>query len=250
MEQNIPLPSLDVEAAELTPTISDEPSALSVDTSRDCLHQNTNATPEEPMKWTDKKHSLYLNNLEASFVVNQLHSSTNSLGWHSQQAHDLNVTGKLPTKTCSSHDQFTVLHSGCWKKNFFKRNGSPLNYAADSQVILENSWICRLRSAGKRRIVTSSDIDEQRVPYNDGFHVSEKRNSSSRLATCPEQFYKLCHQDSVDSITEVSDQNFEDEEQENKSSSSFVAKRFKMDAADASCNDKVVPSGKLPTMKL
>ncbi|KAL1170466.1 hypothetical protein V6Z11_A05G215400 [Gossypium hirsutum] len=35
-------------------------------------------------EWTDEKHSLYLNSMEASFI-NQLYDSVNLVGWNSQK---------------------------------------------------------------------------------------------------------------------------------------------------------------------
>ncbi|KAF6144006.1 hypothetical protein GIB67_017614 [Kingdonia uniflora] len=92
---------------------------------------------ESPCKeWTNEKHSLFLNFMEASFVK-QLHS----------------------TKTRVSSGQFKVLQKGCWKKLNFGRADRE-NNADEFPICLDNPWIQRFKSIGKDRDVDFQNLQE------------------------------------------------------------------------------------------
>ncbi|XP_022768767.1 uncharacterized protein LOC111312607 isoform X2 [Durio zibethinus] len=160
-------------------------------------------TESTSTEWTDEKHSLYLKSMEASFV-NQLYDSMNFLGWNSRKK-------KLPGSTSSRHThctasgQFKVLRGGCWKKINFERPGFQLSKTDDSNCFVASPWIQHFRSGSRSRVLASLSL-----------------------------------QDSASS-EEVSDQNFVDEEQGEKTSSECSSKKLKTLATDASCNDQVVP---------
>uniref|UniRef100_A0A5B7ALE7 Cold regulated protein 27 n=1 Tax=Davidia involucrata TaxID=16924 RepID=A0A5B7ALE7_DAVIN len=223
---------------ELTPSNSVS-SALTVENSKDMSHQNVNAIPGQCTTWTDEKHSLYLDSLEASFV-HQLHHSMGLLAWSSDSSR------QLPVNSRSSSDQFTVLRDGCWQKINFERNQPLLDAAADSHVFLDSPWIRHFRCAGKSRTIASADLQQHRTLCTKGAPLRGKRAFSHGLATSLEQLpvCHRCYQDSAGSITEVSDQNFVDEDQEEKLSSLSMAKRLKMAAANASSKDQIVPCEK------
>ncbi|KAK9287310.1 hypothetical protein L1049_015723 [Liquidambar formosana] len=121
LRQNIPSPSPDLESmegcrSELTRANSEDSSASKDNSSKHFSHRNGIATSGQSTDWTDEKHSLYLDSLEASFV-NQLHHSMGFLASHSQEKMwDPNSSRKQPAKTRNSSDEFTVLRGGCWQK--------------------------------------------------------------------------------------------------------------------------------------
>ncbi|KAF8406318.1 hypothetical protein HHK36_008404 [Tetracentron sinense] len=199
--------------------------------------------------WTDEKHSSYLNSMEASFV-NQLYSSMDLLGWQSQKKPlDPNSSRQLHANTCISSGQFKVLRHGCWQKINFERAQPRLEIADESKVILKNPWIRHFRSAGKRQNVTSCDLQEYGSVRGEAIQLRVKKTLSCGLATSSKQLSAchphLCHQDSIGNNTEVSDQNFIDEDHEPEKLSSLCnAKRTETGVADASSKDQVVPYGK------
>lgn len=144
----------------LIPTNSEGSSDLTVDNS---LHQDGSATSElSQSDWTDEKHSLYLDSLEASFV-NQLHYSLGLLASRSI----LNSSGKLP----NSSDQFTVVRDGCWQKLKFDRNRTD----QDSYAILKNPWVCHFRSVGKFHTVASvAEVSGQNFEDEEQGHKAKK----------------------------------------------------------------------------
>ncbi|KAJ9175312.1 hypothetical protein P3X46_013879 [Hevea brasiliensis] len=210
--------------AELTRTTSDS-SALTGDTSRDFSLHN----------------ALYLDSLEASFV-NQLYQSITSRGCLQNILWGPYSSQALPTNSCNSSHQFMVLQDGFWKKSNSKRNKPLLESTADSQFIQKNPWISHFTSARKRCIAACHDR-EHCVPSTG--RVRAGRSSPAFYgSTRPSQLdpaCSLCHHNSVSIAIEVSDQNFVDDEQGEKSSSVAVVKRLKVAEADASSNDQVVP---------
>ncbi|CAA0819627.1 cold regulated gene 27 [Striga hermonthica] len=75
------------------------------------------ANERSPTKWTDEKHSLYLESMEATFV-NQLNKSLNFFGRHS---HKSCQSGSKSSKHRHGNfhapsGQFTVRHDGRWPK--------------------------------------------------------------------------------------------------------------------------------------
>ncbi|KAF2294768.1 hypothetical protein GH714_016605 [Hevea brasiliensis] len=168
----------------------------------------------------------------------------------------------------ASSIQFMVLQDGFWKKSNSKRNKPLLESTADSQFIQKNPWISHFTSAGKRCIAACHDR-EHCVPSTG--RVRAGRSSPAFYgSTRPSQLdpaCSLCHHNSVSiaielfcyamlmtvmetrlliKVTqprfpaEVSDQNFVDDEQGEKSSSVAVVKRLKVAEADASSKDQVI----------
>ncbi|XP_015892912.3 cold-regulated protein 27 isoform X2 [Ziziphus jujuba] len=255
LPEDVPAPtSTDHEATEeggqskLTSANSDA-SAISVDNSKDfSLHCATATMLQgQSTEWTDERHSLYLDSLEASFV-NDLYRSiylggsclqNNFLGTYSSRA--------FPDKTNNS-GQFMAPRDGCWTKINYERNGTILNTAVDCHGMTGSPWIHHFTSSGKRQYVEFPDLDEH-TSDNERIHIRGKltdfngrARSSNHKPVCDK-----CEEDSVGNITEVSDQNFVDEDHGAKSSRKPTAKRPKAVADDTSSNDQVVPSRKFHT---
>ncbi|KAJ4716312.1 Cold regulated protein [Melia azedarach] len=245
--RNMPSPDPEVmDGCRSELTLADsESSGITVESS----HHNGNATP--PAEWTNEKHNAYLDFLEASFVhqLHQLHGSMDLGGWCSHEK----IRGPyslqpLSTNNYSSSGQLMVLRDGNWQKIKFEENQPPSdNAAANSHGMLENPWIHHFTSAGKHPSSTPLDPQKHSLLCDEGFYFKEDMTFSCESAGSSEQHLDchLGHQNSDgSSAEEVSDQNFVDEEQEDRSSSRPLAKRLRTAAIDASTADQVVPFGK------
>ncbi|CAK7329879.1 unnamed protein product [Dovyalis caffra] len=223
---NIPLPDQKKKNCELTGTNSDS-SGLTVD--------NANARPQGPSAvWTDEKHRLYLDSLEASFVNNQLRHSFRLRGW----------SRGMGGRSCSSRRQFMVLRDGSRQK---KRNEPLLESTADSHCIKESTpSICHFISAGNQRNAAHHDLQRHNASCGGGIHVRENATVSGALSRSSEQ-QPVCYQNSIGSTTEVSDQNFDEGDQGEKSCCVHKAKRLRTSGAEASSTDQVVPFTKSDT---
>lgn len=235
--RNIPSPDQEtmdgICRTELTQTDSDS-SAVTVESS----HLNGNATPGQSAEWTNEKHDAYLDCLEASFVeqLHKLHDSTSMC-----------LAGCHSAKTHSSSGRLMVLRDGRWQKIKSKGN-EPLydNATVNSHGVLENPWIRRFTYVGKHQTATSFHPQKLGLPYDEGFYFREDMNLSCEPAGTS-QWHLDCLQNSVGSTAEVSDQNFVDEDQVDRSSFRPMAKRLKTAAVDASSDDQVVPFEKRHT---
>ncbi|KAL9391591.1 hypothetical protein Peur_015511 [Populus x canadensis] len=116
---DIPLPDQKKKSNSELTRANSESSGLSVD--------NANARPGQgpSAAWTDEKHRLYLDSLEASFVNKQLRHSFSLRGW-------LREMGGRP---CSSKPQFMVLRHCRWEK---KRNEPLLEKVSDQNFVEEH----------------------------------------------------------------------------------------------------------------
>ncbi|XP_052200745.1 cold-regulated protein 27 [Diospyros lotus] len=234
-------------AVEPATSLSSEVSGDSASSeSRQSLSQESLARESMCTEWTDEKHSLYLNSMEASFV-NELYNSFDLLGWRSQNHHcsDTKSLGKKHASVRVSSGQYKVLRSGCWGKINFDRHESRLEKADGSGGLLTNPWIRHFRSSFRHKNAASSFVEQ--APYGTpAVHVKGKTELTSALDTSLEQS-SACHShlplyDSVGSSTEVTDQNFVDQDIEGeKGSHRLNAKRMKSSAARTPSNDQVVP---------
>ncbi|KAF2316163.1 hypothetical protein GH714_041504 [Hevea brasiliensis] len=263
LRPNIPSPSPEHDAmaggcgTEFTRMNSDS-SALTVDTSKDFSLHNASSIPGPSTVWTDEKHSLYLDSLEATFV-NQLHHSIALHGCLQKTLWGPYSFRTLKTNSCNSSHQFIVLQDGSRTRSNLDRSKPLLDSTADSHFIQKSPWIRHFASAGKRRIaafmvknivllllkefmqegVLQSAVDPQdthntlNVAYAITIQLALPKNVLQCYAT------DSCGNKVTD--TEVSDQNFVDEDQGEKSSSMAMVKRLEIVEADASSNDQVVP---------
>ncbi|KAG5526463.1 hypothetical protein RHGRI_032662 [Rhododendron griersonianum] len=214
---------------ELTRTDSGS-SSVTVDISKDFVRTKNVARPSTA--WTNAKHNSYLASLEASFIK-ELHQSLGLRSSHSEYS-----------------DQFTVLQDGFSRRINFERS-QPLPYnAAGSHFVKESSWMQRFRCSGKHNNI-SVNLQECSTFCSEEMLSGRKRIFTHRLSISGRPC--ICHesqQDAVGNIAEVSDQNFVDEDQEEKSLSLSRPKRLKMDAADSSTNDQIVPSGDMFSVEI
>ncbi|XVE66829.1 hypothetical protein DITRI_Ditri08aG0111000 [Diplodiscus trichospermus] len=174
------------------------------------------------MVWTNEKHNLYLEFLEASFVK-QLHCSMCSRGCHLQEEMwEPCPAPELPAKGYNSSHQFSVLQDGCCQTINCESNDPLLDSTADSSDILGSPCLHHFTHAGKSSSAPFP-VPRETLVFNDKIYLRSNTNWGG-------------------STTEVSDQNFVDEDQREK----MGAKRLKMMAMfDAPSNSQVVPRGKL-----
>ncbi|KAL5788322.1 hypothetical protein ACOSP7_005271 [Xanthoceras sorbifolium] len=219
---------------ELTRTYSD-----SSDITVESLYQSANAKPGQSAEWTNEKHSAYLNFLEASFVQ-QLHQLRSSMGLHGRCTQE-NISGPCSSQLLSANNRHSSDQDGRWQKIKFEVNETLFEDAADTHGMLESPRIHHFPSVGKLQTATSFDALEHNVLSDEGLHSRENTTFSFEPAGSSEQHLDrhLCHPSLDDCAMEVSDQNFVDENQRDKSSRGSTAKRLKTAGVDALSNDQV-----------
>ncbi|XP_062159451.1 cold-regulated protein 27 isoform X2 [Alnus glutinosa] len=220
------------------PTSSTATATVSCDT-KDPASLGNLVTESLSTEWTDEKHSLYLNSMEASFV-NQLYESMDLLGFC--RSSDPTYSRKKHFSTLTPSGQFKVHRNGNWQRiNFERAANLQLKKADGSDVFLENPWIQHYRTRCVPHVVASADLRKN------GASTSQALDLIGNKAACySKQIHAsdshLCHHNLVGSDTEVSDQNFVDEEVEGEKESQICnAKRTNSFITDASSNDQVVP---------
>ncbi|WCJ35422.1 cold regulated gene 27 [Euphorbia peplus] len=197
--------------------------AVSVSSGADSGHfPHQDLTMEESMctEWTNEKHSLYLKSMEASFV-NQLYDSMDLLGLQMPKEMS-DRQGQYNASTSSG--QFKVLRGGSWKRVNFQKAESQVNVKNESHEILTNPWIQHFKPARKSK-VTPLESDASLCQAN---NLSEKKSASSGRANFSKHSYPCHDDDLVGCDTEVSDQNFVDEDiKTEKKKSICSSKRLK-----------------------
>ncbi|KAJ6936757.1 hypothetical protein NC652_011446 [Populus alba x Populus x berolinensis] len=117
--------------------------------------------------WTDEKHRLYLDSLEASFVNKQLRHSFSLRCWWRE----------MGGRPCSSQPQFMVLRHCRWEK---KMNEPLLESTADSHFIEETTrWTNRWEAA-------HHDLQGHVASCGGGIRVRENATVSCGLARSSE----------------------------------------------------------------
>ncbi|XP_068638698.1 cold-regulated protein 27 isoform X2 [Aristolochia californica] len=187
-----------------------EMSVLTDDNAKDVFGPKENAGVEHPIaesacsEWTDEKHSLYLNFIEASFV-NQLYNheygSMESLGRYPRGKEPKGPTcSQSSSKRSLSSGQFKVLRSGCWEKLNFEKDCSQRD--ARNGSLLANPWVQHFRPP------SSTTVPEEALPHLQENRWLVKKQKIPKCSTLASKNYDL---NFVSKDTEVSDQNFADE---------------------------------------
>lgn len=161
--------------------------------------------------WTDEKHNLYLNSIEATFVkqlYGREHVSSNLSRWFSKSQKKPNPSQLNPNN--QKPGQFKVMSQGCWENLKFEGTKSR-EAIEESCYILANPWLQHLKlvSIGKRA-QTSANMDNNdflNPLINLSSQMEVKKTSSKQLPVCHPVMY---YQDLVSSRAEASDQNFVD----------------------------------------
>ncbi|KAF7830622.1 coenzyme Q-binding protein COQ10-like protein, mitochondrial [Senna tora] len=174
-------------------------------------------------EWTNEKHSLYLKSMEASFV-NQLYDSKHILGRPCRE-------GTFSASTTPS-GKFKVLRGGCWRNISFQRENPQISRSNECHDLSANPWIQHFRSSSKHpSSVTSPAIEESvtsTIEVTDSGHLHFRKSH-------------LSHHDLLCDDTEMSDQNFVDDEEmedEKESKRSSNVKRLKSQETDAAGSEQ------------
>ncbi|XP_038887003.1 cold-regulated protein 27 isoform X1 [Benincasa hispida] len=222
-------------ASDSTRSISQSvSSSITLDGSNPFLYSHHSLQLDaEQTHWTDEKHRLYLDSLEASFVQG-LHQH--------RRRHALSMEQKMhwkPFMPNISSSELMILQDASWQKANIGRNDPSLDKTADSPAILEDLWINRFPSAGKQCTPEIPDVLEECGSCSDRRHLRNTSNSCGSARSS--QQIPPCCRDSNIIITEVSDQNFVDDHPRELSGGIPIAKRLKKVSSDSSGNDQVVP---------
>nr|GLL47305.1 uncharacterized protein LOC109162138 [Ipomoea trifida] len=199
-------------------------SFLTAENFRDALHHTANARLGDCTRWTNEKHNLYLDILEASFVK-QLYQSTLLSRCSEQNKNNRNVVKELPAKMDRVFEQFPALQASCCNKNNIERD-QPALYTATPSSHAQQLY--------------EADLHKCHKLHSEKKCLQEKRKFPCGLAKRSELHTDL--QNSVCSMTEGSGQNFVDGCEENTDS-----KRRKAATGDISSHevhDQIVPCGK------
>ncbi|KAL5210352.1 hypothetical protein ABZP36_005975 [Zizania latifolia] len=170
--------------------------------------------------WTDERHMLYISSMEASFVE-QLYN-------HEQNGNQNDSNG----------NEFKVLRGGVWEKLKFER-ANACSQMGRKYCLPASPWIKHFRprdcSSNARGDAAEASVGDQ----ESGIQTIQGRTPSSHVRE-----WGACNgEKTLDENTEVSDQNFADDEADVDAESSKACKRRKRRSA-LTWNHQVVPSEK------
>ncbi|XP_022638265.1 uncharacterized protein LOC106763765 isoform X2 [Vigna radiata var. radiata] len=183
-------------------------------------------------EWTDEKHSMYIKSIEASFV-NQLYDSKQM-----RTSFPCKGTSCDPATTSG---QFKVLRGGCWQKINFERvnpQTSRINHCHD---LTENPWIQHYRSSSKQRSTVAPSLQESVSTSSKVADLGQRKgipSGSGHLHLCES---RVCHKDMLSSDTEMSGQNFVDDEVKGKKQNKKSKVKRQRSLTDAKDNDQLRP---------
>ncbi|KAK8562908.1 hypothetical protein V6N13_018541 [Hibiscus sabdariffa] len=171
--------------------------------------------PNQTTVWTNEKHNSYLDNLEASFVK-QLHSSMSLHGCHPRkEMWEPCATLQLPAKGHSYPRQFSVLQDGCSQKIKNQSNDPLCDSTADSCDIVGSPPLHHFKYTGKSSSETFP-VPRETVVHNDGLYMRSNNTNffcKSAISSEKHPINQSNNHGLGSCITEVSDQNFVDEDQ-------------------------------------
>ncbi|XP_065042938.1 cold-regulated protein 27-like isoform X1 [Musa acuminata AAA Group] len=194
--------------------------------------------------WTDEKHTLFLNSIEASFVNDLYNGEYHSKAFLGQLSRIKTHKGSCgPYENDLKSGQFKVLQTGCWASLGFDGDNNHASMENGSLPLSANPWIQHFRSPPfmKEWQFKSSDRVDDVEFIKSSFQLANERCDGEATSS-----KHICHQDWVGSSIEVSDQNFiADERVAGKKSSRVWRKRRRGNAVvHEPINDQVVPSRK------
>lgn len=195
-------------------------------------------------EWTNERHSLFLDSMEASFVRrlhNHEYDSVDKLGHHSRM------------DNLQDPNQFKMLQSGCWKKTNFEFS-QPKTKAVDGRrALLDNQWIRHFRHGGKHQEFTLPIQNENGASSGDSIYPRGQKLEGFEAASCGATmrskkldvgYFHERDQDYVIENSEVSDQNFVNEDKEE---THCKGKKMKKATTYVQIRDQVVPLSQYAT---
>ncbi|KAG7037801.1 hypothetical protein SDJN02_01432 [Cucurbita argyrosperma subsp. argyrosperma] len=205
--------------------------------------QGTRMTESVPSDWTDEKHHLFLESMEASFVsqmFDSAHSGGTGSGKENSSWTKLHGQSQAASHVHSHVGQFKVLRQGSWKNVNFEPTEARPNLLNDYQALSRNPWIHHFRAARRNKSVAckSPAISSRKrnlLPFGGDNNSGPMRACNSDLS----QHY-------IYNNKEVSDQNFVDGEREvekvAKGSNDCNTKRVKTSETNDLINDQIAKS--------
>lgn len=160
--------------------------------------------------WTDERHMLYISSMEASFV-DQLYS-------HGNHPQDANGAG------------FKVLRRGVWEYIKYEKTSAPVR-SGDKCRVPANPWIRHFRPRDCGSNAQSDAVEASVGDHESGTQASRKSPSVSHgreRGACKGE-PQILHES-----TEVSDQNFADDETEAETESMKACKKRRLSRASRS----------------
>ncbi|RRT47510.1 hypothetical protein BHE74_00000457 [Ensete ventricosum] len=195
-------------------------------------------------KWTDEKHTLFLNSIEETFV-NELYNgeyhSKPFVGWLSRIKKHKGFCE--PYENDSKFGQvFKALRRSCQESLRFDGDNNPADIESGFLPFYANPWIQHFRSPSimKKRLIRSSYRVDNIEFIRPSVQLANVRHDGEATSS-----KRICREDSVGSNAEVSDQNFiADELVAGKKSIRIHRKRRLAKAVvHEPITDQVVPSG-------
>ncbi|AES59431.1 hypothetical protein MtrunA17_Chr1g0153331 [Medicago truncatula] len=165
----------------------------------------------ENEEWTDEKHSMYIKSIEASFVNDLYDSKQPGASFSSKGRPNESTTG-----------QFKVLRGGCWQKLNFERENPQMSKVNPHNDFIASPWIQHYRSSIKQESAVAPSPTSQQVVTS-----SQRKKISSKAGHLHMYESQVYHENMICSDTEVSDQNFVDEEVKCEKKNTSNAKRRK-----------------------
>nr|GMD84296.1 uncharacterized protein LOC109162138 [Ipomoea batatas] len=218
---------------EFTSSTADA-SFLTAENFRDALHHTANERLGDCTRWTNEKHNLYLDILEASFVK-QLYQSTLLSKCSEQNKNNRNVVKELPAKMDRVFEQFPALQASCCNKNNIERD-RPALYTAIPSSHAQQLYEADLHKCHKLHSEKKCLQEKRKFPcglakrselhtdlQNSVCSVTGKLNSTPYMHLI-ESFYFSSHTPML-GYTEGSGQNFVDGCEENTDSKRRKAAR-------------------------
>ncbi|CAN6285446.1 unnamed protein product [Urochloa humidicola] len=155
--------------------------------------------------WTDERHMLYISSMEASFI-DQLYN-------HGHHLHNTNGNG------------FKVLRRGVWEYIKYEKTNARAQIGAKC-CVPASPWIQHFRPRDCGSNAQSDGLEEASV----GDHESGTQTNGERLSVSCGREWEACkgQKKILDESTEVSDQNFADDEAEVEAESSKARKKRRL----------------------
>ncbi|XP_047081917.1 cold-regulated protein 27-like [Lolium rigidum] len=162
--------------------------------------------------WTDERHTLYISSMESSFM-DQLYKR-----------------GRDANQNDSSANGFKVLRGGVWEKLNFERTNARAPVTAKCRLPA-NPWIQRFRP---RDCSSNTRGDEAETVVGD--HESGIRTVRGSTPLSHGRELGACQGENLlDENTEVSGQNFSDDEAEVDAESSQLCKKRRLSSTSTYC---------------
>ncbi|XP_062210125.1 cold-regulated protein 27-like [Phragmites australis] len=163
--------------------------------------------------WTDERHMMYISSMEASFV-DQLYN---------HHAHNANGEG------------FKVHRGGVWEYIKYEKKTNSCAQSRKKYCLPANPWIQHFRQRN-----CGSNAQSDGLEVSEGDHESGTQTNRVRLSVSHGREWEACKGEKqlLDESTEVSDQNFADDEVEVEAESSKACKRRRLSSSISRYRDE------------